>query len=183
MKTCSRGRHRGSKPGSHKAGVTQSRGQRKAGVRKAGVRKSRGHPLATPVNGDERTTAAVPRIRSFQSLYSPAAELTAHLVLEQWLRCCAPVTHQDQGVRTLRRVAPGCRWQPQKTLCSPPRPIHAADRIGRTGLWLRTGAIQPLVAHGTGATNSLVPGRDRRWRAIRSHGCANPGTTLPPPSH
>jgi hypothetical protein len=53
---------------------------------------------------------------------------------------------------------PWLRSQPQKTLCSPPRPIHAADRVGRTDLWLRTDAIQPLVARAAGATNSYAWG-------------------------
>ena len=66
-------------------------------------------------------------------------------------------TSHPSGSRLGRLAAAGpcLRWQPQKTLCSPSRPIHAAGRVGRTGPWLRTGAIQPLVAHGAGATNSF----------------------------
>jgi len=119
-------------------------------------REKRGHPSATPVNRDERTTAVAPAFFPSKACIPQPQSSPPHLVLEQWLRCCAPVTHQDQGLRALRRVCPWLRWQPQKTLCSPPRPIHAADRVGRTGLWLRIGAIQPLVAHGTGATSSCA---------------------------
>ena len=75
----------------------------------------------------------------------------------------APLRTSHPSGSRLARLAvrsPWLRLQPQKTLCSPPRPIHAAGHAGRTGLWLRASAIQPLVAHGAGATNSL-PRRDR----------------------
>ena len=112
------------------------------------------HPLAVSVNRDEHISATRPRILSLQSLSSSPSEITAHLVLERWSRRSAPVTHQDQGLRVSRRVGPWLRLQPQKTLCSPPRPILAAGLASRTALWLHRSVIQRLVAHGTGATNS-----------------------------
>ena len=66
-------------------------------------------------------------------------------------------TSHPSGSRPCRlaTLGPWLPWQPQKTFCSLPRPINALRQADRTGLWLCTNAIQPLVAHGTGATNSL----------------------------
>jgi hypothetical protein len=95
-----------------------------------------------------------PVLQPRESVALAPRELLAHLVLAHWLRRCAPVTHQDQGSARLAVRGPWLHWQPQKTLCSPPCPMLAASQAGRTGLWLRASAIQPLVAHGAGATNS-----------------------------
>lgn len=114
-----------------------------------------------------------------------AVESYAHLVLEQWLRRCAPVTHQDQGFPAFRQLAPGCVCSPRKP--SVPQCVQAsrpvAVGLGRTDLWLRRVAIQPLVARAAGATNSCNVGGIGTRRAIRSYGFSNPKATLPWPSH
>jgi hypothetical protein len=112
------------------------------------------HPLAVSVNRDEHISATRPRILSFQSLSSSLPEISAHLVLERWLR--PKRTSRPSGSRPSRLAArgPWLRLQPQKILCSPPRPILAAGLASRTALWLHRSVIQRLVAHGTGATNS-----------------------------
>jgi hypothetical protein len=119
-----------------------------------------GHPLATPVNRDERISALVPAYFS-----NPSLQSLRPVSLHTWFsRLVAPLrTSHPSGSRPAHLAARG-PWphsRPQKTLCSPPRPIGAASSAGRTGLWLRClhgciCAIQPLVAHGTGATNSLL---------------------------
>jgi hypothetical protein len=110
------------------------------------------------------------------------SELLAHLVLEHWLRRCAPVTHQDQGRHALRRVAPGCFCSPRKPsvphrvqLRQPSEP--AAQFFGFTE-W-RSNPLWLTVR----AQRTLQPGRDRRRRAISFDGSANPHMTLPAPSH
>ena len=59
-------------------------------------------------------------------------------------------TSHPSGSRPARLAAAGpwLRWQPQKTCCSPPCPFKAIRQADRTGLWLCTSAVQPLVAHG-----------------------------------
>ena len=119
-----------------------------------------GHPLAGPVNRDERDTATGPRILLFPKPVFPV--VADHRALGSRILVAPLRTSHPSGSRPATpcgAFGPWLRLQPQKTLCSPPRPINAADFAGRTGLWLRSAgcpalAIQPLVAHGTGATNS-----------------------------
>jgi len=100
-----------------------------------------------------------PDFKARKSVALTPSELLAHLVLEHWLRRCAPVTHQDQGRPRLAARGPWLLLQPQKTLCSPPCPIEAAERESAAQFFGFTGlVIQPLVVHGTGATNSLTWG-------------------------
>jgi hypothetical protein len=71
------------------------------------------------------------------------------------------------GRRTAAAHAgPWLRWQPQKTLCSPPCPLFAPGWSGRTNRWLRLKAVQPRMARGAGATNShqLELSPSRSWR-------------------
>ena len=134
-------------------------------------------PLAVSVNRDEHISATRPRILSFQSLSSSLPEITAHLVLERWLH--PKRTSHPSGSRPSRLAArgPWLRLQPQKTLCSPPRPILAAGLASRTALW-RSNALWLTVR----AQRTHGHGWDRRRRAISRNGSANLRTTLPAPS-
>ncbi len=80
----------------------------------AGHRRTSGSPISHP----RQYKQTKPYDRSRMSLLAkpvfPASGLAAHLVLNHWLRRCAPVTHQDQGLRALRRLAPGCLGSPRK---------------------------------------------------------------------
>src|SRR5499427_243266 len=71
----------------------------------------------------------------------PIGHLRRIRVFYPWrrLRCAAPVTHQDQGLRTSRRCArrlPLASWMPQKTLGSLPCPIVYSVQIA----WLPHGS-------------------------------------------
>lgn len=113
----------------------------------------RGHPLATTVNRDNRIAAADPAFLPCPACLPGPRD---HSALGSRSLVAPLRTSHPSGSRPARLAVrgPWLHRQPQKTLCSPPCPIHAAGRAGRTGLWLRSMAIQPLVAHGTGATNS-----------------------------
>jgi hypothetical protein len=143
--------------------------------------KNRGHPLAArhPLAGPVThwpapsigTNAILRTIPHFfiQSLYSHSPKPLHNLVFEFWLRHCAPVTHQDQGLRALRCSAPGCVGSPRKP--SVPhrvqftRPIESVAqiygfaRVRSNPSWLTVRAQR-----------TPRPGRDRRRRAIRSPG-------------
>jgi len=122
-----------------------------ARVIETGSRQCR--PLAVSVNRDERSTASRPRTLSLQNLSS---QLRAHRTLGSRTMVTPKRTSHPSGSRPARLAArgPWLRLQPQKTLCSPPRPFLAAGLASRTALWLHRSVIQHLVAHGTGATNS-----------------------------
>jgi len=111
------------------------------------------HPLAVSVNRDERSAASRPRTLSLQNLSS---QLRAHRTLGSRTMVTPKRTSHPSGSRPARLAArgPWLRLQPQKTLCSPPRPFLAAGLASRTALWLHRSVIQHLVAHGTVATNS-----------------------------
>ncbi len=114
------------------------------------------------------------------SLYCvfPDAEITAHLVLDHWLRRCAPVTHQDQGWRALRCVAPGCVGSPRKPSDShrvqSTRPIKPAAQVcgfaqARSNpLWLTVRA-QRTPWHWAGSARGVV----RQYPAMQNAGGAS----------
>ena len=114
-----------------------------------------GSPVATLVNRDERISAVRPASR----LSLPGRRRLPHLFLVVWLRDSATDHHQDQGRHGVL-ACPWLHWQPQKTGCSPSRPIVASKRA-RTDLWFRHVSFpgdQPLVAHDTGATSPCSGG-------------------------
>ena len=136
--------------------------------------KLRGHPLATPSIGTNEFLRFVPHpVSTLPGRRRPRA-----LVLVVWLRDSAHQSPIRIKAGTVCCACPWLHWQPQKTLCSPSRPIVASKRA-RTDLWFRhvlSQAIQPLVARDTGAASPCSGGASG-GDAIRSPGYANPGGT------
>ena len=128
-----------------------------------------GHPLAASINRDEQNPTVIPAYSSIKTVF-PAVEFTAHLVLDSWLRRCAPVTHQDQDLRAFRFGVPGSVCSPRKP--SVPyrvqytRPVGPAAQV--CGFARRRSNPLWLTIR---AQRTLRLGRDRRRRAIRSDGC------------
>ena len=136
------------------------------------------HPLA-PASRGASTSLRTPPADSPHSflpipLYSQSSSSDTHLVLERWSRRSAPVTHQDQGLRALRCSAPGCIGSPRK----PSVPCRVQSRRitadSHSSMVRPITVLQPLMAHGTGATNSIDSGGIGERRSIRSIGFTNP---------
>jgi len=167
-RACARGHHR--RPDSsgvtcHASACRPGAGGRWLGARAqvpfavaatcARTNTSKGSPISHPRQVKRINPYNRSRIPFLPRPVFQTAEFTAHLVLEQWLRRCAPVTHQDQGSVALRGPAPGCTRSPRKP--SVPHRVQSTRRalpIAQV-FGFATRAIQPLVAHGTGATNSF----------------------------
>ena len=115
----------------------------------------RGSPISHPRQLKQIKPYDQRRISFLAKLVFPATELAAHLVLNHWLRCCAPVTHQDQGLVALRRLAPGCLGSPRKPSVPHRVQLRRSDKLTAQVCGFPRVQFLPLVAHGTGATNSL----------------------------
>jgi len=142
--------------------------------------RSRGHPLATPVNRDERIPATIPPFLQLLTLRARRlCALGSRLQVAPWR-----TSHPSGSRRSPYRWR--CPWRrspPQKTLCSPACPLQAIRRTDRTDLWLRAWRSNPTLDGSRCGRNVVLPGRGRWRRAIRSAGCANPVAALPPPPH
>lgn len=101
-----------------------------------------------------------------------------------WLRDSAHQSPIRIKAGTVCCACPWLHWQPQKTLCSPSRPIVASKRA-RTDLWFRPRSFpgDPTLGGSRYGRSFALLRRGRWWRAIRSPGYANPLAALPPPPH
>jgi hypothetical protein len=107
----------------------------------------------------------------------------ASVVLIRWLRRCAPVTHQDQG---LAHRAHRSLHLPLAGTPAPENPLFLAafipiDRVVRSlNFMAPLRAVQPHVARGAGATSLQTVGM--AVARNQNDGSANPEAALPPPS-
>ena len=110
-----------------------------------------GHPLATPVNKNKQNPTTKVVFPSLPNLYSqPLSSPHTWFSLPGWA-AGAPVTHQDQGLGALRRLAPGCLGSPRKPSVPHRVQLRRSDQltaqvcgfaqVQSNPLWLTSGRI------------------------------------------
>ena len=154
-------------------------------------KRPKSQPLTTPINRDERTTAAVLAFFPVQPAVAVFPSRQAHRTLGSRTVVAPLRTSHPSGSKPSRLAtlwAPGCVCSPKKPPLFPtasnPRsrscrphgsmasPELVAQRLRCKPLWLMVRAQR---------TPQLGP--DRLRRAIRSRDFANPKVTLLQPSH